>query len=421
MTPRRFVRLLPSLLLLAACSSDPTPQTSPQLSPVTPNPLVLEAPLGQNAIGNVSFQNTGNAPLSYTATASEWLTLNPASGTLAPGGSATLSLQVNCSSGGTFEGFVTVNSNASNGAQSATVQLTCTTPPPPQTGYDIEVRTLGSGFTPNRAAAFATAASVWGTYITGDVTDITVRDGDNASTVCGFDDTTPLTRVDDLLIFARIRYIDGPNGILGQAGPRRVRQGAESNEEFLPYIGCMEFDEADIEILENEGLLDETILHEMGHVVGVGTIWEAKGLLSYDGAKCLESENQIFTGAGAMAEYAELGRPVGRSGPVPVEDDFGEGTKCGHWREAEFDNELMTGIIEEEGINPFSRMTIASLGDLGYAVDVSQGEPYSLPSCSPNCQALRTQSLPGHTELLEPTYTSTPDGKLTPIARNSEE
>jgi hypothetical protein len=38
----------------------------------------------------------------------------------------------------------------------------------------------------------------------------------------------------------------------------------------------------------------------------------------------------------------------------------------------------MSGFIANPG-NPLSRMTAASLGDLGYQVDVDAGEPYELP------------------------------------------
>jgi hypothetical protein len=39
----------------------------------------------------------------------------------------------------------------------------------------------------------------------------------------------------------------------------------------------------------------------------------------------------------------------------------------------------MSGFIAEPG-NPLSRMTTASLGDLGYQVDLDAGEPYVLPN-----------------------------------------
>jgi hypothetical protein len=39
----------------------------------------------------------------------------------------------------------------------------------------------------------------------------------------------------------------------------------------------------------------------------------------------------------------------------------------------------MSGFIAEAG-NPLSRMTAASLGDLGYQVDIDAAEPYALPN-----------------------------------------
>ena len=40
---------------------------------------------------------------------------------------------------------------------------------------------------------------------------------------------------------------------------------------------------------------------------------------------------------------------------------------------------MMTGFVGVSG-NPLSRMTIASLQDLGYVVDLNAAEPYSLPN-----------------------------------------
>ena len=64
---------------------------------------------------------------------------------------------------------------------------------------------------------------------------------------------------------------------------------------------------------------------------------------------------------------------------VPVENTGGPGTADGHWRETVFRNELMSGFIAAPG-NPLSRMTVASLGDLGYKVDLDAAEPYTLPN-----------------------------------------
>ena len=67
---------------------------------------------------------------------------------------------------------------------------------------------------------------------------------------------------------------------------------------------------------------------------------------------------------------------------MPVENTGGPGTREGHWRETVFRNELMSGFIAAPG-NPMSRVTVASLGDLGYEVDIDAAEPYRLPAPRP--------------------------------------
>ena len=134
----------------------------------------------------------------------------------------------------------------------------------------------------------------------------------------------------------------------------------------------MAFDTADLKKMEQEGTLVDVIIHEMGHVLGVGTIWGMKGLLKKGG-----TVNPTFTGKNARREYGVLRG----SGPkdVPVENTGGQGTADSHWRESVFRNELMTGFVAGAD-NPLSRMTIASLQDLGYVVDMNAAEPYSLPN-----------------------------------------
>ena len=82
-----------------------------------------------------------------------------------------------------------------------------------------------------------------------------------------------------------------------------------------------------------------------------------------------------FTGAQAVAEWQALGR----SGSVPLETQGGEGTAESHWRETVFGDELMTGFAEQPGVfQPFSRVSIASMADLGYVVDYAAADAFSL-------------------------------------------
>ena len=79
----------------------------------------------------------------------------------------------------------------------------------------------------------------------------------------------------------------------------------------------------------------------------------------------------------AQADVVLLG--VSRSREVPLENAGGPGTRDSHWRETLFGNELMSGYVAAAG-NPLSKLTLASLQDIGYQVDMKAAEPYSMPN-----------------------------------------
>jgi len=222
--------------------------------------------------------------------------------------------------------------------------------------FTIMIRFLG-GLNARQRSAFTEAADRWARIIVGDLPRVRV-DGE---------------WIDDILILAQGVAIDGPGRVLGQAGPSHLRPASAGGAAFLPVKGVMSFDTADLAKMAGDGTLNDVIAHEMGHVLGIGTIWERKGLL-----KRPRTANPTFTGPAAMDEYRLL-RGAGRRRGVPVENTGGPGTADGHWRETVFRNELMSGFIVATG-NPLSRMTAASLGDLGYEVDTAAAEPYVLPN-----------------------------------------
>ncbi len=222
--------------------------------------------------------------------------------------------------------------------------------------FTIEVRFLG-GLNARQRAAFTRAADRWTKIIVGDLPAVNA-DGEV---------------IDDVLILAQGVNIDGSGRVLGQAGPTHLRPTGTAPSASLPAKGIMSFDTADLADMASAGTLDDVITHEMGHVLGIGTLWSEKGLIRGAGGP-----NPTFRGTGAMDEYRALRGGTGGRRAVPVENTGGSGTADGHWRETVFRNELMSGFIAEPG-NPLSRITAASLGDLGYQVDIDAAEPYTLP------------------------------------------
>jgi subtilisin-like proprotein convertase family protein len=219
-----------------------------------------------------------------------------------------------------------------------------------ESSFSIEVEFAG-GLTPSQRSVFELAAARWSEIIVGDLPNTRV-----GSRV-----------IDDVLVVAKGEHIDGRSGVLGQAGPSHLRP-----DSLLPARGVMTFDSADLEAMEQDGSLVDVIIHEMGHVLGIGTLWEELKLLEGSG-----TDDPVFNGPAAMAEYAALrNRPVGDK--VPVANTGGPGTREGHWRESSFGNELMTGFLNP-GETPLSRLTIAALRDMGYEVNMDAADAFDIP------------------------------------------
>lgn len=267
----------------------------------------------------------------------------------------------------------------------------------PYAGYDVSLQFLTSASDPV-VRAFNRARARIEEIITGDLPDVYFGTGLNA---CGY---LLSGATDDLFIGVEVANIDGAGGILGQAGPCLIRTSSS-----LPAFGIMRFDAADLAVMEADGTLDSVILHEMLHVVGIGTIWESLGLLQGAGGA-----DPVFLGAGATEAFLAFnGGPTYAGAPVPVENTGGSGTQDSHWRESVFGRELMTGWIGG-ATNPLSRTTIGSLADLGYSVQLDAAEPFDISA------ALR---LPGPAPvrmdevILKPTHGIDDAGRLTPLAQ----
>lgn len=237
----------------------------------------------------------------------------------------------------------------------------------PIPAYDIVIRfNAGSSPTTAQRQAFDAAEARWERVVVGDLPDVSVsRPTGTCSSTSPIDET-----VDDLLIFVTVEPIDGPGGVLGSAGPCLIRSGSN-----LPLAGNMRFDTADLAGLESRGLLEEVALHEMGHVLGVGSLWKLFGFLA--DASQSGGLDPHFTGSQTIAAFNAMGGSGYMSAKVPVEDTGGSGTADMHWREAIFDKEVMTGWIDS-GTNPLSEVTVSSLADHGYTIDPSSADPMSL-------------------------------------------
>jgi hypothetical protein len=237
------------------------------------------------------------------------------------------------------------------------------------TAYTVEIRYLGTPPTQAVQNAINNAVVKIQQIVVGDVADQPLNANVNGC-IPGAGVISQV--IDDIIVYVSIGADDGAGGRLASAGPcLPVRPAAP----FLPYLGALDIDQADIASMTNNGTLESVLLHELMHALGYGTLWQPianwpNSLLSGAGGP-----NPFFTGAQGRQAYVAAGgtSPAG----VPVENTGGPGTRDSHWRMTVVGNELMVGFIAP-GFRPVSAVTIQSVADLGYAVSLQFADPFNV-------------------------------------------
>ncbi len=254
------------------------------------------------------------------------------------------------------------------------------------TPFNIELNYTGPA---QFQSAFDAAEATWESVITGWIDGINIVSDNGGNSFYNIGDN-----LSSVFIDANLAPDDGVGGTLGSAGPN---QFVNDGFRWLASHGAMNFDSADIQNLANSGSLEDVILHEMGHVLGIGTLWTTNNLYN--------SGTGQYTGANALAQYqTEFNNSATF---VPVELGGGGGTANGHWDEGyvisagdtvldqngltvidpnnvNFGRSrtaaLMTGVLDSGADTFISATTLGSFQDLGYSVDFSITQAVPEPS-----------------------------------------
>ena len=110
----------------------------------------------------------------------------------------------------------------------------------------------------------------------------------------------------------------------------------------------------------------------MHHALGFGTIW---GLSTPALRVRTGTALSAFVGSNAITACKALGGLSTACDSVPLETTGGSGTADAHWKETTFRSELMTGFISGT-VRPLSTISIASMQDLGYQVNMNVADAY---------------------------------------------
>ncbi|WP_161882950.1 hypothetical protein [Deinococcus alpinitundrae] len=149
------------------------------------------------------------------------------------------------------------------------------------------------------------------------------------------------------------------------------------DKTYLPIYGSVDLNSRGLNDLSQPELLD-TIIHELLHALGIGTLWTADERVSLDGGgdeKNLAQKERgqwYYTGPRALAAYRALG---GQGTGILLDPD------AGHWAGEVVCSEILSGSAGDvtDRVNPVSSITLGALEDLGYRVNTKLGDRYALP------------------------------------------
>jgi hypothetical protein len=227
-------------------------------------------------------------------------------------------------------------------------------------GFNVRFR-FQSELTESQKRNVEQSAAAWEQAITEDLEPFFL--GEELADATGI----PEGGIDDLSIGVEVKDIDGPAGTLAQARPVTARTNS-SGEYTSASSGFIQIDQADL----NNTRLETILRHEIGHVLGIGVLW--------DQVNGQETVNPFHSGSSTKNAFESLDGSEAYLGEgVPLQRTGGQGTRGSHWAERNFENELMTGNLNSDRVNPISRITLSALEDIGYPVDIGSASRYSLP------------------------------------------
>ena len=272
--------------------------------------------------------------------------------------------------------------------------------------FNIELVYLDNGLSSAQKNLMAKAARRWEQVIIGDLPDINFR---------GF----PHNEWDDFLK-ARIRVSDIVDDVrvFVRAHPISSLTSTDSatagtgfsllirTSDSLPILSAIRLNTDVLDDLEADGWLEDLMLHELGHCLGVGISWGHFGLL-YNSSRQNHTADTYFAGFQARRAFDQLGGRSYRGQKVPVQ----QGGDDVHWRTSVFGDELMTLGWTWPYHAPLSRITVASLADIGYEVNLDAADAYRVPSTSA-AKPVAAEAPPRCHVVRRPIHVAAEDGRV---------
>ena len=368
----------------------PPPPTRPDLTVGAPSVSDDSLDAGESFTLSATVSNTGDGEstattLRYYRSSNATITTSDAQvgtdavGTLAASGSSAESISLTAPSmpgtwyyGACVEAVAEESNTTNNCSESVLVDVKerqITSP-----GLDIDLVYVDPQPSAAIKAAINAAAGFWERAITNDLTDVDFSNNpqDDPCTDVAFDGF-----VDDVRVYIYFVDMDGSGGTTASAGICTQRSSSKT-----PVIGRIRFDSTDASRLSTT-TVGHIAEHELAHVLGFGIRWDNLQNPSFQGGQAVDPPPDThWPGTNAIAAFNAAGGSSYQGGKVPVENERGgSGSQDKHWRLSVMPGELMTYNLDGSAL---SAITLQSMADLGYTVDTSVADSYTVPSSSNN-------------------------------------
>ena len=176
--------------------------------------------------------------------------------------------------------------------------------------------------------------------------------------------------LDDVMVMVSVKDFKGGGGL-------KTAICGYRESSSLPMIGAVVLDVDGLP----QGQVDDFFLHAFGHMLGFGFSWRYRDLLRNPSSEDVGADTH-FPGDAAIAAFVAAGGAHYPGPKVPVENETTWGSVNIHWRESVFGEELMTSGLRDGVADYLSAITIQSLADIGYTVDVEEADGYTVPGAS---------------------------------------
>ncbi len=199
-----------------------------------------------------------------------------------------------------------------------------------------------------------------------------------------------LRPVDDFGLWVMIGPLDGAGNAVAMSGPCYYRSfGQPSRWTGLMLAGAVVLDEADIDQLESDGVLEAVVTREIARALGFDPfMFNLYGFLQDPSLPEQPDADTHVNAPLVVAAFDSAGGGYYTGAKVPLENGAMEAISDQFWRASVFGDEIMTPYVTGDS-QPLSRITLEALYAVRVEIDVTMADPFTLPGAGAAAMARR--------------------------------